>query len=500
MRHIKTRFLFTITLITFSVVACLANGFSQEAAVPKGMVRLIYFLPKDSRAQPDIKVKLDTLIKDIQRIYADSLESYGFGRKTFEIETDANGKAVVHRVDGLSGEAHYHQKTFSKVIEEISERFDGSKNIYLIVVETSTFEGGGSINGKARQVSRTGGYAMIRDSAALRTAAHELGHVFGLEHDFRDNAYIMSYGGNLRRKFSRCAAEWLNAHPDFNWPRTGANRPTMIQMLSFQEELPDKIRFRFQISDADGLVQAQLLTLTTADPVAVGGSELIACRPLTGKRSITTFVTNELAVRPVEVVSLRVLDKKGNVDSQTFPIQRDSTPGPKIRGPWLWVIVPTGKRGGANAAKSGIDYLKRASNGEVTEKQIATKGAIAGETIGNKAWTRGRLASMGRNNIHDMLAKIGLGSSDINYHVAYGSIILTSPKEQQTMMFAGSDDAVKVWINGRLVHKNPVNRSSINYQDYFPVTLEQGRNVLLVAVYENRGEWSGFFGFRKDKE
>lgn len=499
MRHIKTRFLFTITLITFSVVICLASGFSQEETVPGGMVRLIYFLPKGSRAQPDIKVKLDTLIKDVQRIYADSLESHGFGRKTFEIETDANGKAVVHRADGLSSEAHYHQKTFSKVIEEISEQFDGSKNVYLIVVETSTFEGG-SAGGKARQVSRTGGYAMIRDSAALRIAAHELGHAFGLKHDFRDNAYIMSYGGNLRRNLSRCAAEWLNVHPDFNWPLTGANRPTTIQMLSLQEEPSDKIRFRFQISDADGLVQAQLLTLTTADPVAVGGSELIACQSLTGKRSITTFVTTELTVRPVEVVSLRVLDKKGNFDSQTFPIQRDSAPGPKIRGPWLWVIVPTGERGGAAAAKSGIDYLKRVSKGKVTEKQIATDGAIAGETVGSKAWTRGWLASTGKNNIQKMLTKIGLGAGDINYHVAYGSITLTSPRKQRTTMFAGSDDAVKIWLNGKRVHKNFVNRWSINYQDYFPVTLKQGRNVLLVAVYENTGEWSGFFGFRRDKE
>ena len=468
--------------------------------MPEGMVRLIYFLPKDSRAQPDIKVTLDTLIKDTRRIYADSLELYRFGRKTFQIETDANGKAVVHHVEGLFGEAHYRQRTFSKVIEEISERFDGSKHAYLIVVETNAFEGGSRITGKARQVGRMGGYAMIRAGATSRTVAHELGHVFGLEHDFRDNAYIMSYGGNLRRKFSRCAAEWLSAHPYFNWPQTGVNRPTAIQMLSFKEEPPDKIRFRFWISDADGLAQAQLLTLTTAAPVAAGRPELIACQPLTGKRSITTFVTTELTVRPVEVISLRVLDEKGNVDLQTFPIQRGSTPGSKIGGPWLWVIVPTGNRGGADAATSGIDYLKQASKGKVKEKQIATKGAIAGETIGNKAWTRGWLSSTGKNNIQKMLAKIGLGSGDIDDYVAYGSIILTSPRKQQTTMFAGSDDAVKVWLNGQLVHKNPVNRSSINYQDYFPVTLKRGRNVLLVAVYDKGGEWSGFFGFRSDKE
>ena len=156
MRDIKTRFSFTITLIIFSVVICLTSGFSQEKTVPEGMVRLIYFLPKDSRAQPNIKVKLDTLIKDTQRIYADSLESYQFQRKTFDIETDANGKAVVHRVDGLFGKAHYHQRTFSKVIKEISERFDGSKHAYLIVVETSAFEGGSRISGKARKVGRNG--------------------------------------------------------------------------------------------------------------------------------------------------------------------------------------------------------------------------------------------------------------------------------------------------------------------------------------------------------
>ena len=40
---------------------------------------------------------------------------------------------------GHSSEAHYHQGTFSKVLEEISQRFDDSKNTYLIAVETRTF-------------------------------------------------------------------------------------------------------------------------------------------------------------------------------------------------------------------------------------------------------------------------------------------------------------------------------------------------------------------------
>ena len=68
-------------------------------------------------------------------------------------------------------------------------------------------------------------------------------------------------------------------------------------------------------------------------------------------------------------------------------------------------------------------------------------------------------------------------------------------------MLVGSDDGVKVWLNGEVVHYNPVIRGAGDYEDAFPVTLKQGTNVLLVAV-DNRGHggFSGFFGFAKDTD
>ena len=68
-------------------------------------------------------------------------------------------------------------------------------------------------------------------------------------------------------------------------------------------------------------------------------------------------------------------------------------------------------------------------------------------------------------------------------------------------MLVGSDDGVKVWLNGEVVHYNPTERGAGDYQDAFPVTLKQGTNVLLVAV-DNRGHgaFSGFFGFAKDTD
>ena len=170
--------------------------------------------------------------------------------------------------------------------------------------------------------------------------------------------------------------------------------------------------------------------------------------------------------------------------------------GPKIERPWLWMLVPTGISG--SEAAVGTDYLAEASGGIVTETAIATEGARSGAFVGNRRWTPGRLAPTDRNNINDLMNTIGLATGDVDYHVAYGSIVLDVPHEQETLMYAGSDDAVKVWLNGDLVHDNPVDRWAFSYQESFPITLKEGENVLLVAVYDGIGNWAGFFGFAKE--
>ena len=176
------------------------------------------------------------------------------------------------------------------------------------------------------------------------------------------------------------------------------------------------------------------------------------------------------------------------------------TGGGKITGPWLWMIASTGNKGGATAARSGVDFLALASSRKVTELKVATNGATEGSPVGNKVWEVGELSATGGNNLNNMANNTGLGSGDINDHVAYGSLTLESPREQQAMMLVGSDDAVKVWLNGVLVHNNPIDRGSDDFQDQFSVTLKQGYNILLVAVYERGGGWSGFFGFAPGTE
>ena len=216
--------------------------------------------------------------------------------------------------------------------------------------------------------------------------------------------------------------------------------------------------------------------------------------PLAGLVNLETL---HLGGNPIQDTSpLASLTKLRDVDIEIS--QGGAKAGPKIEGPWLWTIVPTGGSGGRAAALSGRDWLATASGGAVREQQIATRGAIAGAAVGNKAWTPGKLAPTGGDNITQMVNAIGLGTGDIDNHVAYGSIAFHSPRQQNTQLYVGSDDAVKVWLNGVLVHNNPIDRGASDYQDAFPVTLKQGKNILLVAVYEQTLSWSGFFGFEKD--
>ena len=164
-------------------------------------------------------------------------------------------------------------------------------------------------------------------------------------------------------------------------------------------------------------------------------------------------------------------------------------------GPWLWAIVP-------GAGVSNADLLEKASKGAATEVKVSTFGATEGKSVGDSKWTAHNLAPVGGDNINEMTDALGWGSgSEVYDHVVYGSLTLNSPRKQETTMLVGSDDGVKVWLNGEVVHYNPVLRGAGDYEDAFPVTLKQGPNVLLVAV-DNRGHggFSGFFGFAKDTD
>ena len=170
----------------------------------------------------------------------------------------------------------------------------------------------------------------------------------------------------------------------------------------------------------------------------------------------------------------------------------------KITGPWLWMIAPT-EAGQGGAAATDVDSLAEASGGDVTEEMIANNGANEGDAVGDLVWTLGEISETGGNNVNDTVTDIGLGEGDVNDHSSYALITLESDSDQDGVdMKVGSDDSVKVWLNGEEVHNNAVNRGAGDFQDTFQVDIKKGDNLLLVKVSERGGGWSMFVGVDAD--
>ena len=174
-----------------------------------------------------------------------------------------------------------------------------------------------------------------------------------------------------------------------------------------------------------------------------------------------------------------------------------------IEGPWLWMI--------ANGADIESDQLASASNGTITENLVAEYGVNEGDTVGELQWTRGQILAeidclfwrwgCYSDNVNNVINRIGSSNdSGLNHHSAYALINIVSPRERKNvLMGVGSDDSVKVWLHGKVVHVHNVDRGTTGIQDLFRVNLKAGDNLLLVKVSDNLWNWGMFFDIYLEK-
>ena len=239
-------------------------------------VRLLYFLPNNRQFRAEVVQKMKVEIQRIQTFYAQQMQAHGYGNNTFQFESNAQGTPVVHRVDGEHPDNDYLPGD-QKIVEEIERLFDIRKNIYWIVMDTSTAGLGGQIQGIGRRVGKNGGYGLVPDAFHWTEAAHELGHAFGLLHDFKEDDYLMSYGKG-RDRLSACAAAFLATHLYFNPEVNEKNNRenSRITLLSPTEYSVGSrsISVQLEANDPDGLRQVLLFT----------SGVLKTCRQLSGER------------------------------------------------------------------------------------------------------------------------------------------------------------------------------------------------------------------------
>ncbi len=85
---------------------------------------------------------------------------------------------------------------------------------------------------------------------------------------------------------------------------------------------------------------------------------------------------------------------------------------------------------------------------------------------------------------------------DVNDSSSYAFFRLESPRKQQAMLLVGSDDGIKVWHNGRVVHTNDISRAALPLQDIVYLDLEPGSNDILFRVRNLTGESGLYIHYR----
>ena len=363
----KIQKLANITLILLTAILTLPIR-TATAQSNNSMVRLVYFLPKDRSPRPDRVRALRQTIKDAQGFYADEMERHGFGRKTFNIETNKNGNPVVHHVYGKFNENYYYNGfTGLEVWKEFFEHADDLQHIYFFAIDLSNDMlssgntcGTGGVNYFSqsrdtvpnvvgpgplamRYSNETQGEEVLGGAVAIPASGscyerigltlHELGHAFGLQHDFREginNGYVMSYA-HTKKRLSECAAEWLSVSRFFNTNPKPNNSPGSIQLISKPRYNSDGISIRFKVTDADGLHQAQLLGAEMTEQGSWKDDKLFDCKQLNGKTSTIEFISQTLTIEPVDNIMLQIIDVNGNITWTTFLTDIASVlPRPKV--------------------------------------------------------------------------------------------------------------------------------------------------------------------------
>ncbi len=152
------------------------------------------------------------------------------------------------------------------------------------------------------------------------------------------------------------------------------------------------------------------------------------------------------------------------------------------------------------AAETVIDSLI-AGRGQITSWMVAGPYGAAGENLFDDVYPPEEAAGTGvvwsaisamdgpftryivAGDVN-LIARVG-GSNC----VAYLRAGLYVPESKVVSLELGSDDGIKAWINGELVHANDFRGALQRGRDKVTVHLEQGWNRLLLKVTQGTGEW-----------
>ena len=140
-------------------------------------------------------------------------------------------------------------------------------------------------------------------------------------------------------------------------------------------------------------------------------------------------------------------------------------PSPVKRGVSLSQVTPVEKEGFAKVGTGSIDINAKYKSEGTTLCWKKEKASVSGfvdldKAIGNFEWA-----------------------------CAYGYAEIKWDKDEEVMFGFGSDDGIKVWLNGKVVHENEIQRGCSGITDILKLKLHKGTNKILVKIDNYIAGW-----------
>jgi hypothetical protein len=96
-----------------------------------------------------------------------------------------------------------------------------------------------------------------------------------------------------------------------------------------------------------------------------------------------------------------------------------------------------------------------------------------------------KVTALKKNGFVDCSAELG----KVQWCVGFGYAEIESIHARETVLRCGSDDGIRIWVNGKLVHSNDITRRYVPNNDEAPIFLRSGMNRIFIKLTNAEGGW-----------
>ena len=137
---------------------------------------------------------------------------------------------------------------------------------------------------------------------------------------------------------------------------------------------------------------------------------------------------------------------------------------------------------------------------EVDLLQDAEGESSAAPSVGEEVTIRGKSLKWSSVSSEDKEVDLQKAVGEHEWSIAYAFATVDAAKAKDGVLGIGSDDAVRIWLNGDLVHDNWASRALNQDDDLVPIRLRKGPNQLLLKVLNRKYTWGFTCRLLSDKQ